>query len=242
MWNRTNRGPHRRHNVRASSLFPPAPPSPLWPFVAWRPPFRPSLRPERSRQQAKACEGKIAEQLGKILVFSEPGERWRTQIKALSEDRGSSIHVPPEWSWARTELWRSGDTSSVQAGRRGRGAPIRPGGAAARSGRSASERGAARQGVEQVACRFSAPGDGRPHDRSTIGVEAGINQLRSCKPVGFWPMDPITQSRAVQTEMRGGARHASQSNALRLPSRPAAMVSGSSANEYSPTVSDPGRA
>jgi hypothetical protein len=107
--------------------------------------------------------------------------------------------------------------------------------------------GAARQGVEQVACRFSAPGDGRinvrqPHDRSTIGIEAGINQLRSCKPLGFWPIDPITESRAVQTEMRGGARHASQSNALRLPSRPAAMVSGSSATRYSPTVSDPGRA
>jgi hypothetical protein len=65
----------------------------------------------------------------------------------------------PECSGARTELWRSGGTSSVQASRRGRGAPSEPAALLRGQGIQRPSGSAARQGFEQAACRFSAHGE-----------------------------------------------------------------------------------
>jgi hypothetical protein len=99
---------------------------------------------------------RVENQVGRIEQQHVIDRRWRV----VSFARGSSIHIPPEWSWDRTELWRSGDLAVWQRSSQ----PSRPRSTSEPAsllhcqGVRRSSGGAARQGVEQAACRFRAHG------------------------------------------------------------------------------------
>jgi hypothetical protein len=108
---------------------------------------------------------------------------------------------PPEWSCDRTELWRSGGTSSVQASRQSRGAPIRADGVAlsgvcVRPGALNSlplqrARGSCRR------AGFLAKRSGRPSRRTRLDrTHRSLSVRRQCQLLGGGPFGRVPDAGA----------------------------------------------